>query len=374
MCWQKVYKTYQKLRRGLNMRNIGIATSTVAALIVIVAIVVGAGAYLATRPEPTPTPEEIKIGFPMTTLVEEPWVGVIHEALQKAEDEYDITYEWTDDVGYADLPAVMREWAPEYDILISDTFGCEEAARLAAADFPDTQFVIGSGLGPVEPNFCVFDDWIHEPAYVCGMIAGKLTETNILGVVGGVPVPEVNRLVNAFKAGALETNPDVQVKITFLGEWFNPPVAKERALAQIEAGADVLYAERYGVHEAALEKLTTENEVIPLFGNLLDQYELAPELVITGPMWDMWPTIDYVLDTYITRDGEPFAMDLAEWTMAAKGGAELAPWHNWETRLHPDIVAEMQAENIVDMVETRWAEILAGTFRVEIDETTPVSD
>ena len=355
------------------------------ALIVIVAIAAAGVTYIAFRPTPTPSPtppptppvlqpEDIKFGAPFTTPIEEPWDGVIHEAFQWAESEYGLSYDWTDDVGYADLPAVLADWAEEYDIVFGDVFGCEESARTVASDFPDTLFVFGSGLGPVEPNVCVFDDWIHEPAYLCGMIAGKLTDSNILGVVGGVPIPEVNRLVNAFIAGALETNPNVKVKVTFIGEWFNPPVAKEKALAQIAAGADVLYCERYGVHDAALEKLQTEGKVIALFGNLLDQYDMATELVVTGPMWDMKPTVEYVMENYIDRNGDPFAMDLAEWSMAAKGGAKLAPWHDWETRLHEDIVAKMQAEDIVDVIEARWQQILAGAFRVDINESVPVSD
>lgn len=327
----------------------------------------------------TPT---IKVGTPFTTPIEEPWDGVIHKALLKAENELGIKYTWTDDVGYADLPSVLREWAPKYDIVFSDTFGCEESARVAAGDFPNTQFVMGSGLGPTDPNVSVFDDWIHEPAYLCGMMAGELTETNIIGVVGGVPIPEVNRLINAFKAGAKEVNPDVKVKIAFLGEWFNPTKAKELALAQIDAGADVLYAERYGVHEAALEKLETEGKVIPLFGNLLDQYELAPELVVTGPLWDMYPTVKYVIEQY-KETGKPIAIDLAGWSMMAKGGAKLAPWHDWQTRLHPSIVAKINQpvtyggttySTLIDMVEAIKAEIIAGTFRAPVAEETPVSD
>lgn len=350
-------------------------TSLIAVAVIIIVALAGVGIWWSYFYRPAPfEPAKIKIGVPYTTPIEEPWDGVWHEAFTWAADEYGLTYDWTDDVGYADLPSVLREWAPKYDIVWGDVFGCEEAAREVAKDFPDTQFIFGSGLGPVEPNVCVSDDWIHEPAYISGMIAGKLTETNIIGVVGGVPVPEVNRLVNAFIAGAKETNPDVKVKVAFLGEWFNPPLAKEKALAQIEAGADVMYAERYGVHEAALEKLETEGKVIPLFGNLLDQWEMAPELVVTGPVWDLKPTIKYLIDTYILREGEPFSMDLAEWSMVVKGGAKLAPWHDWETRLHSEIVEKMQAEEIIDMVEERWAEIIAGTFRVDIDESVPVSD
>ena len=83
------------------------------------------------------------------------------------------------------------------------------------------------------------------------MLAGGLTKSNVIGVVGGYPVPEVNRIANAFIAGAQAVNPDVEVKVSFINSWFDPATAKEAALAQIGAGADVLYAERFGVIEAA---------------------------------------------------------------------------------------------------------------------------
>jgi basic membrane lipoprotein Med (substrate-binding protein (PBP1-ABC) superfamily) len=82
------------------------------------------------------------------------------------------------------------------------------------------------------------------------MIAGKMTKSNVLGVVAAMPIPEVNRLSNAFCNGAKEVNNKVRCKFSFIGSFFDPPKAKEAALAQIEAGADVLYAERFGVIEA----------------------------------------------------------------------------------------------------------------------------
>ena len=79
---------------------------------------------------------------------------------------------------------------------------------------------------------------------------------------------------------------DVKCKVTFIGSFFDPPKAKEAALAQIEAGVDVIYAERFGVIEAAQEK------GIVAFSNMSDQSSLAPDTVVTGPVWDMWPTIE----------------------------------------------------------------------------------
>src|SRR5690606_23642510 len=160
------------------------------------------------------------------------------------------------------------------DVIFGDAFGNEEAVRRVARDYPDIAFVFGSGLGPVEPNFSVFDNWIHEPAYLSGLIAGSVSESGVIGVVGGFPVPEVNRIVHAFIVGAKEVNPEARVLVSFIDSWFEPAAAKEAALAQADAGADVLFAERFGVIEAAEERGAYA------FGNMSDQNSLAPETVI----------------------------------------------------------------------------------------------
>ena len=186
-----------------------------------------------------------------SSVIEEPWDGVIHEALQEMADAGEITYKYIDGIGYASgaFERAVRQIAEEDKpaIIMGDTFGNEESARKVALDYPDIAFVMGSGGGPAEPNFSVFDNWIHEPAYVSGILAGSLTKTNIIGIVGGIPVPEVNRIVNAFIAGAQSVNPKVVAKVAFINSWFDPAAAKEAALSQISAGADILFAERAGV-------------------------------------------------------------------------------------------------------------------------------
>ena len=184
---------------------------------------------------------ELKVAAVFETPIEEPWVNQIHVALLKAKDELGIEYTWSESVKAADFARVMREYAEGgYQLIMGDSFGAERIARRVAADYPDVAFVFGSGIGPAEPNFAVFDNWIHEPAYLAGLIAGRMTESNVIGVVAAMPIPEVNRITNAFLAGAREVNPDVKAKVSFIGSFFDPPKAKEAALAQIEAGADVL--------------------------------------------------------------------------------------------------------------------------------------
>ncbi|MCH3788365.1 BMP family ABC transporter substrate-binding protein, partial [Campylobacter jejuni] len=117
-----------------------------------------------------------------------------------------------------------------------------------------TAFLMGSSGKPQQPNFSVFDNYIQEPAYLTGMIAAGMSKTGKIGLVGGYPIPEVNRLMQAFIEGAKEINPKTEFTVTFIGSWFDPPKAKEAAFAMIDKGADVLYAERFGVSDAAKER------------------------------------------------------------------------------------------------------------------------
>jgi basic membrane lipoprotein Med (substrate-binding protein (PBP1-ABC) superfamily) len=293
------------------------------------------------------------------TPIEEPWAGVIHQALQRAAAEDKIQYEYTDDIGYSgEMERILREVAEQQKpaAIFGDAFGNEEAVRRVAGDYPDLPFVFGSGLGPSLPNLSVFDDWIHEAAYLCGMLAGGLTESNTIGVVAGFPVAEVNRLVNAFTAGVAETNPEAKVEVTFLNSWLDLPAAGRAARAQIAAGADVLYAERAGVIEAAAE------QKLFVFGNLSDQNALAPEWVVTGPVWNMTPTVEHVIAQI--KSGCYTAQDLKDFSMMTRGGASLAPFHGNDAKI---------PQPTLDAMNQRLDQISQGLYHVAINEAPPAN-
>ena len=333
------------------MKRIALVALTIAALVVAPVLAGGSGEKKSDG--------TFRVAALFQTAIEEPWDGVIHQAALKAQKEMGIEYEFTEKIAAADFEKVLREYAERgFDLIVGDAFlAGEEPARRVAKDYPEIAFAFGSEFGPVAPNFAVFDNWIHEPAYLCGVIAGRMTKSNVLGVVAAIPIGEVNRLVNAFKAGALSVNKNIKVKIAYIGGWFDPPKAKEAALAQIEAGADVIYAERFGVFEAAKEKK------VLAFGNMSDQNALAPDVVVTGPVWNMYPTIEYMIQ--MVKKKAFVSQDLGEWSMMAKGGASLAPFHAFDQKLPAAVIKE---------VKDLQAKILAGTFRVPIDEAPPVSD
>ncbi len=330
------------------------------ALVILALVLLAASVVLAGGQGEEPAGEgAFRVAAIFQTAIEEPWDGVIHQACLKAKQELGIEYEFTEKIAAADFEKVVREYADRgFDLIVGDAFlAGEEPSRRVAKDYPEIAFAFGSEFGPVAPNYSVFDNWIHEPAYLCGVIAGRMTKTNMLGIVAAIPIGEVNRLTNAFKAGALSVNPDVKVKVAYIGGWFDPPKAKEAALAQIEAGADLVFAERFGVFEACKEK------GVLAFGNMSDQSGLAPEVVISGPVWDMYPTIAFAID--MVQKGAWVSQDLGEWSMMAKGGASLAPFHGFETKLPAAVLQEVK-----DLEQ----KILSGTFRVAVDEEPPTSD
>src|ERR687897_3495428 len=324
--------------------------NTLSVLMFVLVLLLAACAPAVPATSPPEESNVLTVYGAYATAIEEPWDGVIHSALQQEQAAGRIDYKFVDDIGYSgDMERTLREVATQDqpDIIFGDAFGNEEAVRRVAADFPEIAFVFGSGGGPAEPNFSVFDNWIHEPAYLAGLAAGKLTKSNTLGVLGGYPVPEVNRLINAFIQGAQEANDATQVKVTFINSWFDPAAAKEAALAQIAAGADVLYAERFGVIEAA-----NERDLLSI-GNMSDQTELAPDSVVTSAVWSMEPTVKYVIDQVLA--GSYTAQDLKDFSMYAKGGASLAPINTGVKGGIPD--------DVVSTVEEKEQAIKDGLFR-----------
>lgn len=301
--------------------------------------------------------EKIKVAAIYTVPVEQQWVSRIHLALNKAAERGDIGYVFSENVANTDYERVMREYAEAgHDLVVGEVFGVERAARQVAKDYPNTAFLMGSSFGPSGDNFSVFDNWIHEPSFLTGMVAGSLTKSNLIGVVGGYPIPEVNRLIHAFMDGAREVNPDVRFLVTFIGSWFDPPKAKEAAFAQIDQGADLMYAERFGVSDAAKERS------IPAIGNVIDTQEQYPDTVAASALWHMEPTIDRAIER--VKSGGFAAEDYGQYSYMKYGGASLAPYGTWDGKID---------NKVKDLVAAREAEIREGLFRVNVNDSEPKS-
>ncbi|EAQ24673.1 Possible ABC transporter, periplasmic binding protein [Roseovarius sp. 217] len=303
--------------------------------------------------------EPIKTAGIYTVPVEQQWVSRIHKAAMTAQERGDVEYVYSENVSNTDYARVMREYAEQgYKLIIGEVFAVEQEAREVAADYPDIAFLMGSSFKQDDalPNFAVFDNYIQDASYLSGIIAGAMTKTANIGMVGGFPIPEVNRLMHAFMAGAQEMNPDIKFQVSFIGSWFDPPKAKETAFAMIEGGADMLYAERFGVSDAAQEK------GVLAIGNVIDTQADYPETVVASALWHFEPTLDAAIAA--VNAGNFTAADYGVYSFMKEGGSSLAPLGTFEGKV-PEAALALVAE--------REAAIKAGTFSVEINDEEPKS-
>jgi basic membrane lipoprotein Med (substrate-binding protein (PBP1-ABC) superfamily) len=298
---------------------------------------------------------KMKVAAIYTVPVEQQWVSRIDKALKAAVARGEIEYVFSEKVANADYERVMRQYAEQGNTLIvGESFAVEAAARKVAKEYPKVSFLMGSSGKPQAPNFSVFDNYIQEPAYLTGLIAGAMSKSGKIGMVGGYPIPEVNRLMNAFMAGAKESNPKVQFMVTFINSWFDPPKAKEAAFAMIDKGADVMYAERFGVSDAAKER-----KVLAI-GNVIDTQKDYPDTVVASALWNMEPTIDRALKA--VKEGKFKAEDYGQYSMMKYKGSELSPLGTFAGKV---------PKATMDKVAQRQKEILEGKFTVKVDDNQP---
>lgn len=322
-------------------------------------LVTAAAALIASAALSLPTfaQSKVKVAAIYTVPVEQQWVSRIHKALNAAKDRGEVEYVFSEKVANADYERVMREYAEKGNtFIVGESFAVEAAARKVAKQYPKVSFLMGSSGKPQAPNFSVFDNYIQEPAYLTGMIAGGMTKSNKIGMVGGFPIPEVNRLMHAFMAGAKEVNPKAEFYVTFIGSWFDPPKAKEAALAQIAKGADIMYAERFGVSDAAKEK------GVLAIGNVINTQKDYPDTVVASALWNMEPTIDTALKA--VKAGTFKAEDYGHYSMMKYKGSELSPYGTFDAKIPADIKKK---------VADKQAAILGGKFTVKVNDNEPKS-
>ena len=239
-------------RRNL-LQRAGWSTLAIAASVAVMAACskkddAPAAASAAATAAPAPTPAAsgpLKIAFAYIGPVGDGGWTFSHDngrkALEKALGDKVVTTFVEKVPESADAERVFRDLAAQGNTLIFGTsFGYMEPMLKVANDTKDAKFEHATGY-KTAPNMRTYDARTYEGAYMAGVIAGGMTKTNTLGVVGSIPIPEVVRNIDSFTLGAQSVNPKVKVKVVWINEWFNPPKETEGAQSLIDGGADVLF-------------------------------------------------------------------------------------------------------------------------------------
>ena len=220
------------------------------------AALVGCGKKEEPAPAPAPAPapvteapapkaEPLKIAFAYVGPVGDGGWSFAHDNGRKAiEKEFGdkVVTSFVESVPEsADAERVLRDLAGQGNKLIfGTTFGYMESMLKVAEDNKGVKFEHATGYKTAE-NLRTYDSRTYEGAYMAGIIAGAMTKSNTLGVVGSVPIPEVIRNINSFTLGAQSVNPKIKTKVVWVNEWFSPPKETEAATSLINGGADVLF-------------------------------------------------------------------------------------------------------------------------------------
>lgn len=251
----------------------------------------------------------------------------------------------------ADAERVLREFAASgHKVIFATSFGFMNYVERVSQQFPDVAFLHATGYKD-GPNFSNYNARFYEGRYLSGMVAGSMTESNVLGYVAAFPIPEVVQGINAFTRGAQSVNPDIEVRVIWVNSWFDPGREREAAMSLIAQGADVVthHTDSTAVVQAAEER----GAWAVAYHSDMSAYGPRAHLTATTHHWG-----DFYVDTVnqvLAGEWKPVNV----WGGHAAGMISLAP-------LNEAVPAEVAAM-VADLAE----QIAAGTFH---PYTGPVID
>ena len=309
-------------------------------------------------------PTEIDVAMIMRGTKEEGWNATFIDSMNRLTEArprgLTLNLTQVEEIPFADGERVIRDLAQtgDYEIIVAHSTYSDSVAAVKD-DFPDILFAYsGSGNDPLGGNGYWIDTFVHEPAYLAGIIAGSLTQSNQISAVAAFPFPNVNAPVNAFFDGARSVNPDITVDVAYIESWFDPATGQEAAAAQIAAGSDMVYAERFGPFAAA-----EEAGDVRTFGHFTDQLVLS-ETVLTSAVarWDA-AFLD-LIDVWYAHETEGVSydapMERIVYLSMVDGGSSLG-----------DLSSDIPAE-VVAAVEEAREEILSGDLVIPLNVENPV--
>lgn len=249
-----------------------------------------------------------------------------------------------ENVGVGQSEAALFEYASNgYDVVIGHGFQFAEGAKKIHNQFPKTWFIITTAKVAEAPNLASFDNRWGDIGYVAGAIAGIMTKTGTIGVVGAIPVPVIQEYAEGFERGAKRTRADSKTLSAYVGSFSDVAKAKEITLALIEKGADVVTATGnesvIGTLEAAKEK------GVLMIGTAFDSASFAPDTVVTTALVNYNIDIDMAIGKILdgTIKPESYVLGFNE------NGIGLAGYGKFEDKISAADKAKITA--IVDEIK-----------------------
>lgn len=229
------------------------------------------------------------------------------------------------------------------NVIFATSFGYMDYIEKLAKEFPEVTFFHCSGYKTAE-NMSNYFGRIEDARYLSGIVAGLQTQTNQIGYVAAMPLPEVVRGINAFALGVKAVNPEAKVKVSWTNAWYDPAKEKEAGSALIDGGVDVLaqHQNATGAQQAAEEKGVWS------IGYHADMSAVAPNANLTSVVWNWGP---YYIEAIQSVMDSTYASE-SYWEGISAGVVDIAPL----TKNAP-----IEAK---EAVETAKQQMIEGTLKV----------
>ncbi|PSN16773.1 BMP family ABC transporter substrate-binding protein [filamentous cyanobacterium CCP5] len=215
------------------------------------------------------------------------WSQSGYEGLQLIQEEYNAEVDFQGPVAVEDAEGILREYIEsDYDLVIAHSGGYIEPAEKIAAEFPRSKIAIVTTYAGNNKNLGAVAFRSGEVGYLSGVLAAMKTQTNKVAYIVGYDYPVYKEEAALFRKGVADTNPNIEITTEFLQTWTDGEQGKKVALGLADAGYDsfAINADEAGV--GAIEGLA-EREGINIIGWTNDQYELAPNHIITSVLQDI---------------------------------------------------------------------------------------
>jgi basic membrane protein A len=219
-------------------------------------------------------------------ISDQSWNGGAYQGLMAIRDSLGADVSHIQTRTPADFEENFREYgARGYQLVFGHGFEFQDAAKRVAPQFPNTMYVTTSG-NTSGTNIAGILFSFSDASYLAGMLAGAMTRSGTVGVIGGTELPPVKESFVAFERGVRHVQPNAKVLTAFIGNWDDVSAGKEQALAQIGRGADVIFqnadAAGLGVFQAARERAG-----VYVIGSNADQNSVAPAVTLGSVVIDL---------------------------------------------------------------------------------------
>ncbi len=259
------------------------------------------------------------------------WSASMYNAIKNLEQKYGITFEYAESVTVSDMEEYLRGYATMgYDLVIAHGSQFIDIVTAVAPDYPDTIFSVSYALGSLSDLDNVICVGAYNTGALAGIVAGALTESNKVAMLGSTENPSVNADLNTFTLGVRMVNPDCEVVTDFIGSATDTSKAYEMSMSLINSGVDVISS---SANQAGLGVIQAAEEAgILAVGMDTDQYEVAPDAVVTSVIRNFNNIYDKMFEKLVAGEvtGGLYAFGIQE------DGVILTDWHGWENKLPPE--------------------------------------